>query len=71
MKWFSSFPFILFPWVMKDINHAWKALELINLMMITWKKGRRICLSSIGGTSVCFVLVLSAMVVVYVQDFVN
>jgi len=41
MNWFSSFIVTIFPWVMEDINHAWKALELTNLMKITWKKGRK------------------------------
>jgi len=44
-------------------------------MMVTWKKERRKCLSSIGGTLywnfvLCFALVLSATMIVYVQDFV-
>jgi len=57
MNWFTSFPFTLSPWVLEDTNHAWKALELTNLMMITWKNERR-CVSSTGGT--CTVLRIAA-----------
>jgi len=47
------FLFTVFPWVLEDTNHAWKVLELISLMMIIWKKGRRKCLFSTGATLEC------------------
>ena len=71
MNWFSSFIVTIFPWVMEDINHAWKALELTNLMKITWKKGRKMSFFNWWNFALCFASMPSATVVIYVQNFVR